>query len=146
MSSRTAFDSTATLTGTPDEVWRTLTDWSLAPRWMPGVQQLRASTTAVAPGTTLTFVVRGKERTARVHEAEAPHSLVLVSRSGPVTATYRYRLAPAADRRTALTLVADVMVTGPLALLAPVIRRAIAREDAAQPRRLAALLEATAAT
>lgn len=143
MPARTAIDTSTTVAAPPDEVWRALTDWSHARRWMPGVQELRASGDALAPGTILTFTVRGKERIAVVEEVAAPGHLVLVSRSGPVTATYRYRLDAEADGRTRLGLVAEVRVGGPLVLLAPVIRRSIAREDGVQPDRLRALVEGT---
>ena len=145
MPARTAIDTSTSVAAPPHEVWRALTDWSRAPRWMPGVQQLRASGATLAPGTTLTFTGRGKERTAVVEEGAAPGHLVLVARSGPVTATYRYRLLPEADGRTRLGLVAEVRVGGPLALLAPVIRRSIAREDGVQPDRLRALVEGAGA-
>lgn len=141
MPARTAIDTSTTVAAPPDEVWRALTDWSRAPRWMPGVQELRASGAPLAPGSTLTFTVRGKERTAVVEEVAPPEHLVLVSRSGPVTATYRYLLTGEAEGRTRLSLVAEVRVGGPLVLLAPVIRRAIAREDGVQPDRLRALVE-----
>lgn len=142
---RIAIDTSTTVAAPPDEVWRALTDWSRAPRWMPGVQQLRASGATLVPGTTLTFTARGKERTAVVEEVAAPKHLVLVSRSGPVTATYSYLLAAEAHGRTRLRLVAEVRVGGPLALLGAVIRRSIALEDGVQPDRLRALVEGAGA-
>ncbi|KQY46499.1 SRPBCC family protein [Cellulomonas sp. Root137] len=133
-----AIDTTTSIAAPPDAVWAALTDWSLAPRWMPGVS---AMTGPVAPGSTVTFTVRGKERTALVDGLDAPRRLALLSRSGPVTAVYTYTLTPT-SAGTDLGLVADVVVRGPLTLLAGVIRRSIAKEDGVQPERLRAVVEA----
>ena len=134
----TAIDTTTTVAAPPDAVWAALTDWSLAPRWMPGVS---AMTGRVAAGATVTFTVRGKERTALIDGLDAPRRLALLSRSGPVTAVYTYTLAPVAAG-TDLRLLADVDVRGPLTLLAGTIRRSIAKEDGVQPERLRAVVEA----
>lgn len=136
----TAIDTTTTVAAPPDAVWAALTDWSLAPRWMPGVTAMSGP---VSPGAVVTFTVRGKERTAVVETLDAPRTLALLSRSGPVTAVYTYRLAAAAGGTT-LRLLADVEVRGPLKVLAPVIRRSIAKEDGVQPERLRAVVEQSA--
>ena len=136
----TAIDTTTTVAAPPDAVWAALTDWSLAPRWMPGVTAMSGP---VSPGAVATFTVRGKERTAVVETLDAPRTLALLSRSGPVTAVYTYRLAAAAGGTT-LRLLADVEVRGPLKVLAPVIRRSIAKEDGVQPERLRAVVEQAA--
>lgn len=133
----TAIDTTTPVAASPDAVWATLTDWSLASRWMPGVTAMSGP---VSPGAVVTFTVRGKERTAVVETLDAPHTLALLSRSGPVTAVYTYTLTAAAGG-TSLRLLADVEVRGPLKLLAPVIRRSIAKEDGVQPERLRAVVE-----
>ena len=133
----TAIDTTTTIAAPPDAVWAALTDWSLAPRWMPGVTAMSGPLTA---GATVTFTVRGKERTAVLDEIDAPRRLAVVSRSGPVTAAYLYTLA-ADPAGTRLRLVADVDVRGPLALLAGVVRRSIAKADGVQPERLRAVVE-----
>lgn len=132
-----AIDTSTTVAAPPDAVWTALTDWSLAPRWMPGVTAMRGP---LARGGVVTFTVRGKERTAVIEELDAPRSLALLSRSGPVTAVYTYSLRPAGPG-TELRLVADVAVRGPLVLLAGVIRRSIAKEDGVQPERLRAVVE-----
>jgi len=133
----TAIDTTTSIAAPPDAVWATLTDWSMAPRWMPGVTAMSGP---VSPGAVVTFTVRGKDRTAVVDTLDAPRTLALLSRSGPVTALYTYTLAPS-GRGTDLRLVADVEVRGPLTLLARVIRRSIAKEDGTQPERLRAAVE-----
>ena len=133
----TAIDTTTTIAAPLETVWATLTDWSRAPRWMPGVT---AMTGPVEPGATVTFTVRGKERTAVVEALDAPRTLALLSRSGPVTAVYTYTLAPT-PVGTTLRLVADVEVRGPLTMLAGTIRRSIAKEDGVQTERLRAVVE-----
>ncbi|MET0789348.1 MAG: SRPBCC family protein [Cellulomonas sp.] len=130
----TAIDTTTTIAAPPDAVWAALTDWSLAPRWMPGVTAMQGP---LAAGSVVTFTVRGKDRTAVVETLDPPRTLALLSRSGPVTAVYTYTLTAGTDLR----LVADVDVRGPLRLLAPVIRRSIAKEDGVQPDRLRAVVE-----
>ncbi|WP_456787150.1 SRPBCC family protein [Cellulomonas sp. P5_C5] len=133
----TAIDTTTTIAAPPDAVWAALTDWSLASRWMPGVTAMSGP---VAQGAVVTFTVRGKERTAVVDTLAAPRTLALLSRSGPVTAVYTYTLSGTADG-TRLRLLADVEVGGALKVLAPVIRRSIAKEDGVQPERLRAVVE-----
>lgn len=135
----TAIDSTTPVAAPPDAVWAALTDWSLASRWMPGVTAMSGP---VSQGAVVTFTVRGKERTAVVDTLEPPRRIALLSRSGPVTALYTYTLTGTAAG-TDLHLLADVVVRGPLTLLAPVIRRSIAKEDGVQPERLRAVVEAT---
>ena len=111
----TAIDTTTTIAAPPDAVWAALTDWSLASRWMPGVTAMSGP---VSPGAVVTFTVRGKDRTAVVDALDAPRTLALLSRSGPVTALYTYTLTGTAAG-TDLRLLADVEVRGPLSLLAP---------------------------
>ena len=132
-----AIDTTTTIAAPPDAVWAALTDWSLASRWMPGVTAMSGP---VSPGAVVTFTVRGKDRTAVVDALVAPRTLALLSRSGPVTALYTYTLSGSGPG-TDLHLLADVTVRGPLALLAPAIRRAVAREDGVQPENLRAVVE-----
>ena len=133
----TAIDTTTTIAAPPDAVWAALTDWSLASRWMPGVTAMSGP---VAQGAVVTFTVRGKDRTARVETLDAPRTLALLSRSGPVAALYTYTLTGTAAG-TVLRLLADVEVRGPLTVLARVIRRSIAREDGVQPENLRAVVE-----
>ena len=133
----TAIDTTTTIAAPRDAVWAALTDWSLAPRWMPGVTAMSGP---AQQGAVVTFTVRGKERTAVVEVLDAPRALALLSRSGPVTAVYTYTLTATAAG-TDLHLLGDVEVRGPLTLLAPVIRRSISKEDGVQPERLRAVVE-----
>ncbi|MDQ0372824.1 SRPBCC family protein [Cellulomonas humilata] len=133
----TAIDTTTSIAAPPDAVWAALTDWSLASRWMPGVTAMSGP---VSPGAVVTFTVRGKDRTAVIDALDAPRTLALLSRSGPVTALYTYTLTGTAAG-TDLHLLADVEVRGPLSLIARVIRRSIAKEDGVQPENLRAVVE-----
>ncbi|GEK21909.1 SRPBCC family protein [Cellulomonas xylanilytica] len=133
----TAIDTTTAIAAPPVAVWAALTDWSLASRWMPGVTTM---TGAVEQGAVVTFTVRGKERTAVVETLDAPRTLALLSRSGPVTAVYTYTLT-ATPSGTDLHLLADVTVRGPLSLLAGLIRGAVAKEDGVQPENLREVVE-----
>ena len=126
-----AFASHETINLPPDAVWTRLTDWSAAPDWMPGVSDSKAEGT-LAVGTQLRFTARGKERVCEVTELAAGRSITLTSRVGRTRADYRYSLTPLGGGSTGLDLVATVTTDGAMKLLAPVIRKAIAREDAVQ--------------
>jgi carbon monoxide dehydrogenase subunit G len=139
-----AFAATETIAAAPERVWSVLTDWNRGPQWLPGVDSMRAPSPLVV-GSLVTFVARGTERSSTVTELQAPRRITLTSTQGPVTAHYSYTLEPASDG-TRLQLVAEVLVRGPLRLLAPVIRRSIAKEDSAQPARLKALVETNVPT
>lgn len=136
----TAFSDTQTIRATPEVVWRTLTDWSRASEWMPGVESM-SSPADLAVGSTLTFVARGKERSSTVSALESGRLLTMTSRVGGVVADYRYTVEPSGDAST-VTLVADVETSGVMKLLGKVIRSAIAKEDGVQLTRLKALVEA----
>lgn len=138
-----AIDASETIAAPADRVWAVLTDWSGMSRWMPGAEELRGPTPPKAGGT-LTFTARGAERTSTITELDPGRALTLTSRQGPVTAHYRYRLDPAGDT-TRASLVADIVVHGPLRLLAPTIRRSIAKEDGGQLAALKRVVEAQAA-
>lgn len=137
-----AFTVEATIDRSADEVWRTLTDWSAAPRWMAGVESL-AIDGELRPGASLRFRSRGKERLAEVVEVEPAHALVTRSRQGGVTADYHYRLRPTTDGGTVVSLTADVRTRGVMSLLGPVLRWAIRRSDANQVEALRQLIEAS---
>lgn len=138
-----AFRDNQTILASPHDVWATLTDWSTASEWMPGVSDMRAAgDTAV--GTELTFSARGKARSSTVTALE-PGRLITMSSTMSSTmpgvlADYTYTLEPAGDATT-VSLVADVETSGPMKLMGKVIRSAIAKEDGVQLARLKALIE-----
>ena len=131
-----AFTASETIPRPPHDVWSTLTDWPNAARWLPGVEAMRGEQPPRLGGV-LTFTTRGAERTSTITELEPDRAITLTSSQGPVTAHYRYRLTPA-DGGTSITLEAEVLVRGPLKLIAGVIRSSIAKEDSAQLARLRA--------
>ncbi|MGP3536317.1 SRPBCC family protein [Microbacterium sp. RD1] len=133
-----AFSDRRLLPASPDAVWQLLTDWPRGPQWLPGVSDMRADG-PLAVGTVVHFTARGRARTSTVSAVEPGRTLTLTSRQPGVRADYRYALAPV-DAGTAVELAADIETRGPMRLLGPVIRRAIAAEDGAQLERLARLL------
>lgn len=135
-----AFEVETTIDRPVGRVWRELTDWERAPRWMPGVQAIR-SDAGTAVGATISFTSRRKVRTGAITAVEPERSVTLDSVQGGVTARYVYRLEPAGDRTRAV-LTADVDATGfPWALLGPLIRAAVRRADAGQLGALRAVVE-----
>lgn len=134
-----AFRDDTTIQASPDDVWKTLTDWSTASRWMPGVSDMHAAGD-IAVGTELTFTARGKDRTSTVTALEPGRLITMSSMMPGVLADYTYALEPAGDG-TAVSLVADVATSGPMKLMGKVIRSAIAKEDGVQLARLKAFIE-----
>ena len=124
------------------EVWKALTDWSNAHRWMPGVDRMEAQG-ETAEGTEIRFQARNAERASVIAHCETGRSIVLRSVQGGVTADYTYELHPAGDGATRVTLVAECRFKGLLLLLmSPLIRHAIRSADGVQLERLKAVLEA----
>ena len=118
-------------------VWEQLTDWARAAGWL-GVDSIRAEG-PTAVGTELVFRARGKDRRSEIVGLDLGRSITLRSRQGGVTADYTYTVEPAGSGSRA-TLTADVRTPGVWALLGPVIRRAIRREDSGQLEALARTL------
>ena len=120
-----------------EAVWAQLTDWDRAAGWL-GVDSLQAEG-PTAVGTELVFTARGKERRSEIVALDPGRSITLRSRQGGVTADYTYTVEPTGTGCQA-TLTADVRAAGPWALLGPVVRAAIRREDAGQLEALARTL------
>lgn len=130
------FTAETTIDRPVDAVWARLTDWDTAARWMSGVDALRAHG-PTAPGTTLVFTSRGRERTGQIAAVDPGRKITLRSVQGGVTADYVYACVPHGEG-TRVSLVADCRMTGPMRLLGPVIRYAIRRADSGQLEALAA--------
>ncbi|MFD9942653.1 SRPBCC family protein [Nonomuraea sp. NPDC059023] len=124
------------------DVWQILTDWERAPRWMTGVESMRAES-GTRIGSTIIFNARGKTRTSEIADLDEGRSITLVTIQGGVTARYVYRLEPLDDAaRTRAHLTADLATTGfPWTLFAPLIRMAVRRTDAGQLHALRATAE-----
>ena len=67
------------------QVWDTLTDWSVAHRWMPGIDRTESHGDTVA-GTQFTFQARGADRTTTITRCDVGRSITLRSVQGGVTA------------------------------------------------------------
>ncbi|MFI6907058.1 SRPBCC family protein [Nonomuraea sp. NPDC050394] len=128
-----AFTVDAVIDRPARDVWRVLTDWERAPRWMQGVESMYAES-GTRVGSTIIFHARGKTRTSEIADLDEGRSITLVTIQGGVTARYVYRLEPLdGDARTRARLTADLATTGfPWTLLAPLIRLAVRRTDAGQ--------------
>lgn len=124
------FSAETTIARPIDAVWSRLIDWDSAPRWMPGVDALRAEG-PTAIGTKLVFTARGKQRTGQIAALDPGRSITLRSVQGGVTADYAYACARHGDG-TRVSLVAACRMTGPVRLLGPLIRSAIRRADSGQ--------------
>ena len=123
------------------EVWKRLTDWENAPRWMPGIGGMAAAG-ETAEGTKLVFHARGKERASTIVHCDAGKSIVLRSVQGGVTADYRYELHDIDGCSTRVTLVADCQVTGLWwRMVSPLLRIAIRAAEGKQLKHLKAMIE-----
>jgi uncharacterized protein YndB with AHSA1/START domain len=138
---KAAFTDELAIDAAPDAVWAALIDWNGTPHWMPGVEAMRADG-PLAVGTVLSFTARGKQRTSTVAAVEPGRAITLRSTVGGVTADYAYSVRPGDGPAASLVaLEALVGTRGPMTLLAPVIRGAIAKEDGVQLSRLKAWVE-----
>ncbi len=125
----------------PETVWRTLTDFDNAPKWMPSID--RMSLPAGQPletGTVLKFHARGKDRETRVTALETGRKLALTSTQGGVTATYEYLLTPSGGG-TEITLNAACKAAGLWKIIHPLIVVAMRAADSPQLANLKALIE-----
>lgn len=135
-----AFAVKTTINRPVDDVWRTLVDWSLAPRWMPGVDSMVANGPNEV-GTELLFRARGKDRPSTIAALDVGRAITLRSVQGGVTADYRYRVEPAGDSATVVHLDADCSTTGVWSVIGPLVRSAMKRTDSGQLEALRELLE-----
>lgn len=124
-----------------EQVWEALTNWTIAHRWMPGVEAMSADGETAA-GTKLTFQARGARRTSTIVSCEIGRSIALRSVQGGVTADYRYEIQELGDHSSRVTMVADCRTSGWWRLVSPLLRFAIRLSDGKQLRLLKKLIEA----
>lgn len=137
-----AFAVEETISRPADDVWAALTDWANAPKWMSGIEMMRADGDT-AEGTNLTFLARGSERPSRITQCVPGQSITLQSVQGKVTADYTYDLHPVDDRTTRIRLAAHCQTRGLLLrLLSPMLRFAIKKVDGKQLANLKRYIEA----
>lgn len=123
------------------QVWEKMTDWKLASKWMNGIDSLQANG-ETKPGTVLTFVARGKERSSTIEECKPNEMIVLKSTQGSVTARYRYELSRIDPNLTKVKLIADCESSGILLkLVFPLLKVAIRKADGSQIANLKKLIE-----
>ena len=137
-----AFRVTETIRRPRQHVWAALTDWSTAPSWMKGVDELRpVDEGAIGEGSRLSFIARGTERETTIVTWEPAERLVLQSRQGGVTADYEYRFYDALDG-TQVTLRAECSGEGfGWRLAMPLVRFLMARADSGQLRDFKVVVE-----
>ena len=122
------------------QVWDTLTDWSNAHRWMPGIDRMESHGDTVA-GTQLTFQPRGADRTTTITRCDVGRSITLRSVQGGVTADYTYEVHDLGDA-SRVTLVASCNFQGTWwCVIAPLLRLVIRFTDGKQLKQLKALVE-----
>ena len=93
-----AFAVEATIARSVKDVWAALTAWCTAHRWMAGIEHVRAGG-PTAPGTTLTFRARGKDRVAEIAAAEDERAVVIRSVQGASRLTTAMGLSPSGAKR-----------------------------------------------
>jgi uncharacterized protein YndB with AHSA1/START domain len=124
----------------PESAWAVLTDWSRAPQWMQGVEDMRAEG-PTAEGTALVFRHRGIEHRAAIVACTPPEKIVLRIKAGPGSADYAYTLVPAKFGSTTLRLVAACEFQGLLfKLFSPIVRWTMRRVDGGQLNALSKLM------
>ncbi len=123
------------------QVWESLTDWTNAHTWMPGIDGITAEG-ETATGTKLTFRARGADRSSAIIHCDPGRSIVLRSVQGGVTADYRYDVHELDERSARVTLVATCQISGLWWKVAsPLLRLAIRFSDGKQLRLLKAMVE-----
>lgn len=125
--SKTAFERSTSIARPIDDVWDLVTDWSRAAEWWPRVLEVTGPPT-VEPGDTLTFSYQGKPASATIDVADRPRRLVLRRVNGPVSATFDYQLEPDSGSTT-VELRVGLASEQALRVVAPLLRRALARTD-----------------
>lgn len=79
-------------------VWQLLTDWTAAPVWMPGIEEMRVAG-PVGPGQQLNYVAGGHERQYTLATFDPGHGLTMVSGAddADLHVEYGYLLLPDGD-------------------------------------------------
>lgn len=79
-------------------VWDLLTDWSAAPVWLPGVDEMHVNGPA-GPGQELTYVAGGRERLYTLFTFDPGHGMTMVNGTddAELRVEYGYLLVPDGD-------------------------------------------------
>jgi len=136
-----AFSSEVVIDRTPDVVWRTLTNWMLAPKWMAGIDALIPNGPNKV-GTLLKFTARGQGGyNSEIRVYDKAEKLVLRSEQDGVVADYIYVLEAAGDQ-TKVTLEATCDVeTGFFSHIPKLLHFLMWLSDGSQLKKLKKLIE-----
>ena len=132
-------DGSAVLHGSPDDVWRALTDPAVLARTIPGCLALeRVGEDSYRMDVSVGVGAVKGTYAGEVHltDQERPKSYVMhasgAGAPGQVRATVTIELAPSADSSTVLTYSADAVVGGPVAGVGQRMITGVAKRMAAQ--------------
>lgn len=135
------FSVKETINRSTGEVWAYLTDFSHAPKWMTGVEEMTQITRgSLGVGTRFKFTARGKEHETEITSLEPGKRISLTSTQGGVSATYDYSIVPSGGS-TEVTLNAACTATGFWWWLHPLIVRAMKNSDSSQLTLLKSAIE-----
>ena len=130
-----------TINRSPDQVWRVLTDWPGAVRWMNGIESMSIDG-ETAEGAHVRFFTRGQDRDSLITHCEPGRSITLRSQQGGVSADYTYSIEPAGESSSRVSLEAECHFSGlRYRLLGPLIGFAIRRTDGGQIAALKRVIE-----
>ena len=142
------FQATTEIARAPDEARRAITDFELAPRWMPGIARMsELNDDPLGPGKRYECVFaqsgRGKSTFVALAEWEPENKrFALASTQSGMHALYRYSLTPTADGTTTVTLDAVCEARTPvMKLVHPLINTLMAKHDRRQMPLLKAMIE-----
>jgi uncharacterized protein YndB with AHSA1/START domain len=134
-----------TIHADPDAVWDALADPETYPRWLVGAQVIRGvDADFPAPGSDFQHKVGATDEAAvpdstTALEAERPHRLALKVRARPFfEGVVRFRLLPV---RVGTELAMEEEPTGPLRVLAPLLRPLVVARNAKSLDQLRELVE-----
>ena len=123
-----ALDDSITIRRPPDQVWRVLTDWPNATRWMKSVEGIEGDSVPRA-GAEVFIISRGKRRAATLADVQPGESLCIEAGAAGIKGRYRFALEAVGDDATTVRLRASCSGTGLRRPLAAMIRSAIKRVD-----------------
>ena len=130
-----------TINASSDEVWKVLTDWPGAVRWMNGIASMSIDGETVE-GARVRFFTRGQERDSLITHCDSGRSVTLRSQQGGVTADYTYSVEAVGKSSSRVSLEAECHFSGlRYRLLGPLIGFAIRRTDGGQIAALKRVVE-----
>ena len=130
-----------TISASSEQVWKVLTDWPGAVRWMNGIESMSIDGETVE-GARVQFFTRGRDRESVIAQCEPGRSVTLRSQQGGVTADYTYSVEAVGELSSRVSLEAECHFSGlRYRLLGPLIGFAIRRTDGGQIAALKRVIE-----